>query len=1201
LKRERPRPGSERLARRFLAFVVVGMLIVTLPEVSVRIASAGAVSSSPLVLAGGGDPTEEIQITSAKNYSSPVVLPSDFYGVNVRVDQPFNATDATYLADTDALTWRYPGGDIGEDYNYTTDTQPTTGTLEPNNISNFAAQCTAVHCRAILQLPAEIDDPSTDAYYVSYIEHSVNYTVGGTPYHGFTPWLWEFGNEPSLWANFGYAWTEWSTEAPLNATPTTYANTVMPIIDAIRSVDPTTPIDPLAGVGGGSTGDAAWISAVLGVAKTNAQYISIHSYLAGSTERTTTAGFYSSLYQSDYVLGSLLPKLYAAILSACSACSNVGILVSEAGASNGETNANYETSFPMAMWDASEAIQASAGNAASIDYFAYRNSYPGSWMNLSGDLEPSYYFSKDVLPFLGSTVLNVTLNSTDSGRLLVGGWWGPADNWSLLLVNLDTENSTHVGIAGSGFPVHAAIEYYRWNGTPTDPLGGETSWLNSTLVPPDSMELIVAYPPGSASSVAAPRGLFIPAVNLSAIRIDYQQPAGPVLYDSVTYGTPTSTAPYCAPSGVFSAANSTGGVTVSGLNMSRPHCFAVRAWTSAGAGPLSAYVNQSALPPLPAAPKGLTVTAVSDDSVSLSWTNPGGGGLRNDTIYEGSPGCSYSERISLGGAADAGVAPVPNGATTYCFAVQAWNVSGGSPLSAPVTATSLPDPPSKPVVTGSTRTSLQLSWSNPSGSLTDSYLFWQNTSTCESPVEVNLGSVASSYTLDGLTSGITYCFLAAASSAGGIGPESPLGLGTTAEVPAAPTGLAAVSVTLTSVGLTWTNPPGGGLVNETVYEGPADCQFNATTSLNAVSESDALPGLSPGASYCFAVQAWNATGASALSEAVTTTTLTAPPSGLSGVPVSTASIRWSWTDPEGDLTAISLYWNQGRSCGAANRVGLGAVSTDYVLGGLTADTWYCAYVESVTAGGASAPSSVVNVLTASVPAAPSQPSVTGSSATSISLSWVEPSTPGLLNNTVWYGTSCAALELRDSTDGAATQYTVTGLASGEIYCFAVQAWNASGGSPLSPSLAAATPGVPPAATGLRAAQVGVDFANLTWNDPTSIDNVTLYENSVDCSLANATATSEGSEAQSAHVTGLLPATSYCFGVRVWNASGGSDPTFLVVVTLSPTNQSGPSSSAQDTFLAIAGVILGGSAALGVWAYLRGRKKSADPTPPAAEK
>jgi hypothetical protein len=112
------------------------------------------------------------------------------------------------------------------------------------------------------------------------------------------------------------------------------------------------------------------------------------------------------------------------------------------------------------------------------------------------------------------------------------------------------------------------------------------------------------------------------------------------------------------------------------------------------------------------------------------------------------------------------------------------------------------------------------------------------------------------------------------------------------------------------------------------------------------------------------------------------------------------------------------------------------------------NTLYCFFVEAVSAGGDSIPSSTVQAVTASKPPPPTFLTISGATASSIDLAWINPSVPGLVNDTVFYGTICGTWTARDSTGGADSAYRFSGLVSGTRFCFAVQVWNSTGASRL---------------------------------------------------------------------------------------------------------------------------------------------------------
>ncbi|MGP8073376.1 MAG: fibronectin type III domain-containing protein [Thermoplasmata archaeon] len=1145
---------SHRDGRRVWAYMISVVSVLTLLLSSLPLTLAGppgAASPSPSATPSTasdqftGGPMKSVGVTSVKNFTSNLVSSPAFYGVNVRSAESFTAADAFALKDTNTLTWRYPGGDEGETYNYTTNLLNTSShAKEKNSVSNFVGLCVLDACRAILQLPAEIDDPATDAYFVHYIEYWLNYTVDGEPREGFTPWLWEFGNEPSEWTNFGLQWSLWRNTG-VNATPTSYAAIVPSIIEAIRSVDQTTPIDPLGGIGGSAGFDRPWVYDVMSAAQTTVQFLSIHSYPEGSRSATSDAGFYSPVYSGSSALDELLPNLSATILLACANCTDVRLLVSESGASTTSVNPTYEEGFPMAMWDATEVIQSSAANASSIDFFAFLNSYPGSFMltapNASSPyprFDPSYYLFKDITPFLGSTVLNVTLNNTDGGKLQVGGWRGSGNNWSLLLVNLDTQYNLTVTIAGSGFPVEGNIEYYTWNGSTQDPVGNATTWMNSTTFPPNSLELITVYPLAPVLAPSAPTGLMLLNYNYTTAQanLTFAQPPGPIVNDSIAYGTPTTTAPYCTtPQGNFSARFATAGIAVTGLNPNAAYCFAAQAWTTAGGGPLSNYVNVTTIYP---PPTGLTNGTPTTTSVPLSWTRAPD--TLNSTVYGANASAGYCGPYTISinvGTVDSWLVTGLTPGQAYCFTAAQWYTPTIESLpSAPAIVTMLPDTPTNVSASPTSSTSMLVHWTNPAGDLTNEYVFWQEGLVCSSASEVKLGAVSTSYERTGLAAGTQYCFyVEAVDSAGPSGP-TPIVTNVTDRLPGIPEGLANGTVTTTTIPLSWTNPGGGGIVNDTLYQGPAGCEYGSAVSLG-VAENATVSGLTPATSYCFAVQAWNSTGGSAMSRSVVATTLPVAPTDLEVVWRTGTSITVAWVNPVGTLTADDLFWETGSSCSPATEVEFGSVRTSATLEDLPSASTFCLYVEAVSAGGASAPS--VSTTGTTLPLAPSSVAVTALTTTTVSLSWTNP--PGALTDDEVFGesgTTCGSAT-ETNLDEVAASYTATGLTSNTVYCFYVEAVAAEGNSTASLIVTARTASVPASPSSLRIASATGTTLTLAWSNPSTggLLNNTIYYGSTCGALAFSRST--GGVVSAYNLTGLSPNTTYCVAVQVWNATGGS--------------------------------------------------------------
>jgi hypothetical protein len=1363
--------------------VVVALLVLLLGGLPLGLfgpaGPATASPSAPPVVALGDHPGPQYQnvsVTSAGNFSSPLNLSPLFYGVNVEANAPFTASDAQTLNDTSALTWRFPGGNLAEEYDYETGKNASSNVTLPTNVSKFIELCESVRCRAILQLPAEINNSSVDAGDVNYVVNTLH----------FHPAVWEFGNEPALWSNFSRPWP-WTTPGALHATPSSYSAMVPSIITAIRSVDPTTPIAPLDGIGGGSSADAAWITAVMSAvsaANLTVQYISIHSYLLGDStvSNNSTASFYRPLYTYSYTLSNLIPAVYADIAAGCPSCRGVGVLISEDGVSTHRTNVAYETGFPMAMWDAVQSIQAARADASSIDFFAYRSGNPSSFEVGLGRLDPSYFLFKDITPFLGSTALNLTLSQNDAGMLQVGGWWGAGNVSSLLAVNLDQNDSINLTVAGSGFPVTGNIETYVWNDTLPEPVGAVTTSLGTLTLAPNSMELVSVYPSSAATTPPAPTGPVVAGVNLREVEITYAQPTGPIVNDSISFGAPTSSPPYCAPVGTLSLGRAVAGGWVTNLTPGTSYCFAARAWTVAGPGPLSNFVNATtAFIPRPE----LVVTALGAQFINVSWTNPtltAPFRIINDTLllgYVTAAGCAYVAPVSLGLTSSDNLTGLQPG-LAYCVELEAWdnashlrevvslNVTTLAPGAVPtpallaadvieagnlsvyptgnvdvsagdlvlvgvgtrssttvprvtdsagntftvlrkgnVTATGAPGDslyvfstvathggspdsitclpggfvpgacevlvfgnvsPTLPIdttgvgisggnltngsapydflstsspndtavlfasqasstpggltfssTTNSTLvnwtsessaasvyetvgdgvghfstlvdganlsfgsnasggntwvafsvavrgaptlpapsglsavargpTSLTFAWSNPPVALANDSLFFSSGGNFTRDV---LAGAPTAATLTGLAPNTTYdVYVQSATASGSIDNSLVVVDRTMPPPPGTPTGLTVVGVTVSSVALTWA-PSSGPNLNSTVYVANASAgtcgSFGIADSVGANGSSYTVTGLGAAQEYCFEVAQWNASGESTPTAPTNATTLPEAPTGVRAAAASSTSITVSWTAPSGAITGFYVNWSLGTTCTSTSSVLTGALVSSSTVGNLTTGTTYCFYVRAVDVSGFSAPSSIVTNVTDQVPGKPGSPVVGTVTTTTIALSWTNPSGGGLLNDTVYWGSGgCSALS-PISTGSVVTSWTVTSLSAATAYCFAVQVWNATGGSPWSGTANGTT--LPEAPSGLLASAVSNRSITINWTNPSGAvsDDFVFWERGSTCTDPNRVDLHAVSSSYTR--AGLAPAALYCFFVQAVSAGGASaNSSFLNDTTL----------------------------------------------------
>jgi titin len=183
--------------------------------------------------------------------------------------------------------------------------------------------------------------------------------------------------------------------------------------------------------------------------------------------------------------------------------------------------------------------------------------------------------------------------------------------------------------------------------------------------------------------------------------------------------------------------------------------------------------------------------------------------------------------------------------------------------------------------------------------------------------------------------------------------------------PAAPTGLKVLGSSYNKVSLAWVDQSS----NETAFEvyrqsGAGSWTLVAVLAPNTTFFQD--PTVSPGTSYTYRVRAANNDFASAYSNAVSVTTVVAPPAaptGLTATAVSATQIKLAWVDQSTNETAFEVYRQTG--AGAYTLVAvLPPRSTSYTDKSVVAKTSYSYRVRAANNVWASA---FTNVASASTP------------------------------------------------------------------------------------------------------------------------------------------------------------------------------------------------------------------------------------------
>jgi RHS repeat-associated protein len=677
---------------------------------------------------------------------------------------------------------------------------------------------------------------------------------------------------------------------------------------------------------------------------------------------------------------------------------------------------------------------------------------------------------------------------------------------------------------------------------------------------------------------AAPTGLTVTATTDASVSLSWTAPSGTVsgynVYENGSSSPVTS--------------STTTSVSVTGLSASMTYSFTVEATNAGGSSTPSAPVSATTAPPPPAAPTGLTVTGTTSSSVSLSWTAPSGpvSGYDVYEITETIIGPVEEQLASFPGTGTTATVTGLSKSTSYTLNVAAYNVSGTGAYSTTVTArtgsTSPPGAPTGLKVTGTTSSSVSLSWTAPSGTVTGYYVYENGGASSVAT------STSTSVTITGLTASTTYTFTVAAYNSGGTGTQSSSVSATTSAppaAPAAPTGLTVTGSTDTSVSLSWT-APSGSVTGYYVYEngGTTSVATSTTTSVT-------VTGLSKSTGYTFTVAAYNSVGTGTPSSSVsaTTTALPGTPAALTVTGTTSSSVSLSWTAPSGAVTGYYVYENGGTTSVATS------TSTSVTVTGLTVSTTYTFTVAAYDTNGTGAPSSSVPATTASAaPGVPANLTATLDTDTSVTVSWTA-STGPVAGYYVYEencdNTGCNGTLTKVATVTSGTSITFTGLEDFDTYGFAVQAYNGSltsaetsevyvdTGSPLVVKASAGTLLTTPA--GLSATPASATSVKLTWTKPSSTNftGYYVYENRSEVStipLPDATAVT---------ISGLAPGARYTFTIAEYDGSATSAQSAKATVALTasgaktsnivPLLESGggdPSGSAGDNGPATAALL-----------------------------
>jgi hypothetical protein len=196
--------------------------------------------------------------------------------------------------------------------------------------------------------------------------------------------------------------------------------------------------------------------------------------------------------------------------------------------------------------------------------------------------------------------------------------------------------------------------------------------------------------------------------------------------------------------------------------------------------------------------------------------------------------------------------------------------------------------------------------------------------------------------------------------------------------------------------------------------------------------------------------------------------------------------------------------------------------------------------------------------------APSDPSgltATPTSATAITVTWVDNSTSEA-NFELEHSTNGSTWALLTSPAANATTYNHTGLSEHTIHYYRIRAYNAAGYSGYSNTGSTYTDLIAP--SGLSATVVSNSQINLAWTDNSGAESGYKVEQSANGTTGWSVINTTAAGATSYSVTGLSQNTIYYFRVRAYNGSEFSAYTSVANATTLPTAPSDLAAAAAST-------------------------------------
>lgn len=459
----------------------------------------------------------------------------------------------------------------------------------------------------------------------------------------------------------------------------------------------------------------------------------------------------------------------------------------------------------------------------------------------------------------------------------------------------------------------------------------------------------------------------------------------------------------------------------------------------------------------------------------------------------------------------------------YNISVIAKSSSGNSdPATASFTTLTLPMPPTGLQATNITTNSIDLTWNIVEGSR--SYIL-------DRDGNILASTGGNTYKVSGLTPNTPYMFrISVETQAGQSVYSDPVEIKTLGVPPETPSGLSYDNLTTSGFKIYWlrqdnTDSYNVYLNNELIQNVQQPLIFNPSYTFG---------GLDPNRGYSVSIVAINEWGMSSNSEPLTVTTIAEPPSDLRAFDITYDSLKLSWSSVQG---AMNYILDQNGNV-IANTTG-----TEYLVTGLSSNTYYHFKIAVETEAGTSKYSPSIQVKTLGVPpAAPSGLSADYLTDASFTLYWIKQA------DAESYDIYLDGLLVSSLNQPLIfnPKYEFDNLSPGTSYNITIIAKNVHGQSEASRPFAVTTLSTPPNGL-LRVSNITSSSADLKWNSVSGATNYEIYQDDNLIAVLPYT---------SFQVTGLEPLTSYSFKMSADGSQDYSDVLTFTTLGIPPEVPSG---------------------------------------------